>query len=212
MDGDRSGDHYAVLGVTEDVGPSELRRAWRRLALRWHPDRAGEWATARFQMLAAAYAVLSSPSARAEYDRRRGVTVHAASGRRREGGDPAAHAPPAPTRRAPSVMLRRISGPLNALLASGTAARAEPGVIDLFLKADEASEGGMASIALRVPVRCDPCEGANCPRCRGGGTAKELYTAWLAVRPGVANGTLLTPSMPLRGMIEPVQFRVRLRS
>lgn len=207
--GDPAPDHYAVLGVADDVEPAELRRAWRRLVSIWHPDRAGEGATARFQVLAAAYAVLSSPEARAAYDRGRGVTAHRAAraGKQRESGT----APSPPPRRAPSVMLRRITGPLDALLASGTAVRAEPGVIDLFLKAEDASEGGMASISLRVPVRCDSCAGATCARCGGTGTTKELFSAWLAVRPGVTDGSLLTPSASLRGMIQPVQFRIRLR-
>jgi curved DNA-binding protein CbpA len=62
-------DYYELLGVDSAITATELRRAWRRLALRWHPDRAGPEATATFQKLAAAYAVLSDPVARAAYDR-----------------------------------------------------------------------------------------------------------------------------------------------
>src|SRR5690349_6795557 len=64
-------DYYELLGVQPGADVKELRRAWRKLALLWHPDRAGAGATARFQKLAAAYAVLSNPLARAAYDRRR---------------------------------------------------------------------------------------------------------------------------------------------
>src|SRR3954471_9293709 len=69
-----SDDYYALLGVEANADDDALRRAWRQLAARWHPDRAGAAATATFQQLSAAYTVLSDPAARAAYDRRRGVT------------------------------------------------------------------------------------------------------------------------------------------
>ena len=39
---------------------------------------------------------------------------------------------------------------------------------------------------------------------------EELFSAWLAVPPGVATGEVLAPSADLQGMVEPVRFRVRL--
>ena len=111
-------------------------------------------------------------------------------------------------------MLRRLCGPLNALLACGVARRAEDDVIELFLNAQEASEGGMVTISMRVPVRCPACAAdaaGPCARCGMSRTVDELFSAWLAVRPGVADGTVLTPSALLPGMVRPVSFRVRLR-
>ncbi|HVI23349.1 MAG TPA: J domain-containing protein, partial [Myxococcales bacterium] len=72
MHADPPEDYYALLGVDPDVDAVQLRRIWRQLALRWHPDRAGPSATATFQKLSIAYAVLSDPAARAEYDQARG--------------------------------------------------------------------------------------------------------------------------------------------
>ena len=43
-------------------------------------------------------------------------------------------------------------------------------------------------------------------------TGSRLFTAWLAVPPEVADGTILTPSALLRGMLTPVSFRVRTPS
>ena len=63
-------DYYALLGVHESADAEELRKAWRKPALRWHPDRAGDVTKATFQRLSAAYTVLSDPIARAAYDRR----------------------------------------------------------------------------------------------------------------------------------------------
>jgi curved DNA-binding protein CbpA len=204
-------DYYALLGIDADADDEELRRAGRRLALRLHPDRAGPGATATFQTISAAYSVLSDPLARAEYDRRRGARRSGA-----RSGDAAA-APPAAAgtpRRAPSVMLSRLTGSLDALLACGVARRAEGGTIELFLNAQEAADGGMVSISMRVKVRCPACDAddaASCARCGERRTIDELFSAWLAVRPGIADGALLAPSALLPGMVRPVAFRVRVR-
>ena len=49
MDTGSADDYYALLGIDAEADAAELRRAWRRLALRWHPDRAGPGATASFR-------------------------------------------------------------------------------------------------------------------------------------------------------------------
>jgi molecular chaperone DnaJ len=209
MSTDLPDDCYTLLGIDADADAAKVRRAWRRLALQWHPDRAGPSATATFQTLSAAYTLLSDPVARAAYDRRRGVTARRSGAR--SGG---AASPPSGTRRAPGVMLSRLTGSLDALLACGAARRAEGGTIDLFLNSQEAAQGGMVAISMRVPVRCPACdagEAAPCVRCGARRTIDELFSAWLAVRPGVADGALLAPSALLRGMVRPVSFRVRIR-
>ena len=63
-------DLYAVLGVPYDASPDAVRRAYRTLARRHHPDtNAGSVvAERRFQKIGEAYAVLSDPGQRREYD------------------------------------------------------------------------------------------------------------------------------------------------
>lgn len=115
-------------------------------------------------------------------------------------------------RLAPGVLLRRLSGPLDALLACGIARRLEEGVIELHLRGEEIAEGGMAAISMRVPVRCDACAGAGgnaCPRCGSRRAVDEVFSAWLAIPPGVVDGTRLDPSAQLEGVVRPVTFRVR---
>jgi hypothetical protein len=112
-------------------------------------------------------------------------------------------------------MLHRLSGPLNALLACGIARRAGDDVFDLFVDEEEASQGGMVYISMRVAVRCPACGGgdsARCGRCDATGTVDEPYSAWLAVRPGVADAAVLAPSARFPGMLRPVSFRVRRRA
>ena len=63
-------DYYEVLGVTRDVDEAELKRAFRELARKFHPDvNPSQHAEDRFKEANEAYAVLSDPKARARYDR-----------------------------------------------------------------------------------------------------------------------------------------------
>lgn len=62
-------DHYGVLGVSRDASAREIRRAYRRLARRHHPDlNPRPDGSERFAALADAYAILNDPAARARYD------------------------------------------------------------------------------------------------------------------------------------------------
>ncbi|KAG1685972.1 hypothetical protein DVH05_019591 [Phytophthora capsici] len=62
-------DHYELLGITREASHTEIRKAYRKLALKCHPDRKpSSEALARWEGVPAAYAVLSNPNDRAEYD------------------------------------------------------------------------------------------------------------------------------------------------
>lgn len=63
-------DYYEVLGVARDASEAEIRRAFRKLALQYHPDVAKDKATAeaRFKELNEANEVLSDPEKRRRYD------------------------------------------------------------------------------------------------------------------------------------------------
>lgn len=61
-------DLYEVLGIAQDASPRDIKTAYRKLAARHHPDRAGG-DTVRFQAIERAYRILSDPEKRAAYDR-----------------------------------------------------------------------------------------------------------------------------------------------
>lgn len=59
-------DFYTTLGVDRSADPETIKRAYRQLAAKHHPDRGGD--KDRFQEIQAAYDILSDPQKRAEYD------------------------------------------------------------------------------------------------------------------------------------------------
>src|ERR1044071_4043685 len=63
--------YYEVLGVQRTVNDDELKSAFRKLALKWHPDRNKGDASSetRFKEINEAYEILKDPEKRAAYDR-----------------------------------------------------------------------------------------------------------------------------------------------
>src|SRR4051812_9873504 len=69
--GGQKRDYYEVLGVQKNVNPQELKSAFRKVALQYHPDRnpGNQEAEEKFKEASEAYEVLSDPERRARYDR-----------------------------------------------------------------------------------------------------------------------------------------------
>ncbi|GFS23075.1 DnaJ-like protein subfamily C member 21 [Elysia marginata] len=78
--------HYEVLGVERDATDDELKKSYRKLALKYHPDKNPdnvEEATAQFRVVQQAYEVLTDPQERAWYDKHREAILRGGLG----GGD-----------------------------------------------------------------------------------------------------------------------------
>src|SRR5215475_11403342 len=64
-------DYYEVLGVSRSCGDEDLKKAYRKLALKYHPDKnpGDKEAEERFKEIGEAYQILADPERRARYDR-----------------------------------------------------------------------------------------------------------------------------------------------
>jgi DnaJ domain len=93
-------DYYKILGLTQAATPAEVKKAYRRLAFRHHPDRnpGDPQAAARFIEITEAYETLADPERRRAYDR-----AYQPSGGTRES---TGAAPPPPTVPAVSTLLK----------------------------------------------------------------------------------------------------------
>ena len=68
-------DFYKVLGVSKDVSEAELKKTYRKLSRKYHPDTnpGDAKAEAKFKEISEAYSVLSDSKERAEYDQMRAM-------------------------------------------------------------------------------------------------------------------------------------------
>ena len=64
-------DYYEILGVNKDATPEQIRKAYKKLALKWHPDKNPDnkkEAEEKFKEINEAYTVLSDPKSKQQYD------------------------------------------------------------------------------------------------------------------------------------------------
>lgn len=212
-------DYYLILGISPDATQHGVRQAFRGLAQRHHPDRAGADATRRFQELSEAYRVLGNPRRRAAYDRDRRPAADAPRSTRPSRSRAASpDAEPfdaragAGSRARPDAIFEDFADPFGAPRPRAPRAGSDTAWAPERLRADlsvqlspgEASRGGIAELRVAAPLRCPGCGGSGavgslrvCPRCRGAGRIAREAPVRLEIPPGVADGTLL--AVPLSG-------------
>ena len=223
-------DYYAVLGVERAAAASQIRRTYRVLALKFHPDRAGFQSTEVFQRIAEAYRVLSDPVGRAAYDARLRAAETSRVGARGaargpdgvEEGD--AYGPGGKIswrrgRRDPhrvDDLIDRLCGPLDLLVERAVARRCDDGVVELALERDEAMVGGTAAIDTSVEMACPTCYGGAragelwCVRCEYAGTTRQNVTVCVAIPAGVADGAAFVVDTDPAGRSRPMRVRIRV--
>jgi molecular chaperone DnaJ len=167
-------DYYAVLGVGRDASDQDIKSAYRKLALKYHPDRnpGDKAAEDKFKEAAEAYAVLCDADKRARYDRYGHAAVSGAAGGA-GGFDPTIFAE-----------FDDIFGSLSDLFGFGGGRRRggpQRGAdlrYDLDITFDQSAHGVETSIQIPRQEACDTCHGSGsapgsspitCPQCRGAG-------------------------------------------
>ncbi|MBV9948894.1 MAG: molecular chaperone DnaJ [Myxococcales bacterium] len=164
-------DYYEVLGCSRDASSDDLRKAYRREALKHHPDRnQGDTAAeAKFKEINEAYQVLSDDEKRRVYDQFGHAGFEGAGGF--DGmGDVFAHMQ--------DMFTEMFSGSMG---FGGGGARARRGAdlrVQARLTLREAAFGCKREVSVRAPVACGDCGGTGakpgskpdtCPQCRGTG-------------------------------------------
>jgi molecular chaperone DnaJ len=169
-------DYYDVLGVSPGAGADEIKRAYRQLARRYHPDISGDERGAAFKELARAYDVLSSPSRRRDYDA--SLFAEGAEGGRSWFADEIA------------IDFPSVSSVLDRMRDAFFTA--EPLVTlsaEMVLTAREAFDG--VTVPFDVPLR------RTCGRCGGRG---EVWTEWCSACAGLGE---VAATHPVRVLVPP---------
>ncbi len=173
-------DYYEVLGVPRSAGETDIKSAYRKLALKYHPDRnpGDHAAEEKFKEAAEAYAVLAESEKRAMYDRfgHAGVSSAAGAG---GGFDPSVFSG-----------FEDILGGLGDIFGFGDlfGGRRRGGPqrgadlrYDLEISFEESAAGAETTIQIPRQENCEDCRGSGaapgsspttCPQCRGQGQVR----------------------------------------
>ncbi len=183
-------DYYEVLSVSRDAGTEEIRHAYRKLAMRYHPDRNPGDADAevKFREAAEAYEVLRDPEKRARYDRfgHAGVQGSGAGGFG-NAEDIFAH-------------FSDIFGDLFGFAGGARGSRAQAGAdlrYNLTISFAQAAHGDEISLSVPHHVECPDCKGSGaapgtrpetCPQCHGTGQVRRNQGFFQLAMPCTACG------------------------
>jgi molecular chaperone DnaJ len=198
-------DFYALLGVPRDVSQADIKKAYRKLAMEYHPDRnSAPGAEARFKEITEAYEVLRDPQKRAAYDRYGKAGVGGAGGFGFHHVD---------LSEALSIFMRDFGGMGGFETLFGgrnrqDARRGQDLRVTVRLTLNEVATGVKKTVKIKTVDRCSNCSGtgakpgtkpATCSSCNGSGevrrTSQSMFGQFLSVAPCptcAGEGTVIT--------------------
>jgi len=187
-------EYYEMLGVARDASETEIKKAYRKLALELHPDRNPDPAAeARFKEMTEAYEVLRDPQKRAMYDRYGKAGLGGAGG-----GFGGFHH--VDLSEALNIFMRDFGG-FDSLFGGGARAKAEVRRgqdirVTVKLSLVEVATGVKRNIKLKTLVRCCACDASGalkgtgsvaCTTCGGTGevrrSARSMFGQFVSVSP-----------------------------
>ena len=179
-------DFYKTLGVSQDASPEDVKKAYRKLAQKNHPDANPGDAEAeeRFKEISEAYATLSNPEDRKEYDQVRRV---ASSGGFQGFGGPGGFGGQQVRMEDLQDLLGGFGGGLGDLFGFGSGSAGGPSrgadlQTELTIGFEDAAQGTTTSVKVRGAAACSHCGGqgaepgttvTTCPTCGGRGVVAQ---------------------------------------
>jgi molecular chaperone DnaJ len=188
-------DFYVLLGVTRDAGEADIKKAYRKLAMEFHPDRnPAPEAEAKFKEITEAYEILRDPQKRAAYDRYGKAGVGAAGA-----GYGFHHVD---LSEALNIFMRDFGGMggFESIFGGGRpradARRGQDVRVTVKLTLADVATGVKKTVRFKAPDRCAVCQGtgakpgtrpASCSTCGGSGevrrAARSMFGQFVSVSP-----------------------------
>jgi molecular chaperone DnaJ len=181
-------DYYATLEVERTASDDDIKKAYRRLAMKWHPDRNGgsKDSEEQFKLITEAYDVLRDPQKRAAYDR------YGEAGLRGGGGGVGGfhHFD---LSEALSVFMRDFGGfagfeeMFGGARGGGSVRTGADSKVTVQLTLAEAATGVERQVTLKLLDPCDRCDGQGaepgtktqtCPSCQGAGEVRRAQRSF----------------------------------
>ncbi len=185
-------DYYEILGVAKNASADEIKKAYRKLAMQYHPDRnpGNKEAENKFKEATEAYEVLKDDQKKAAYDR----FGHQAFG---QGGGGSSHAGQGFEGFDFSDIFGNFSDIFGDMGGSrqtkkrSAAKRGSDIRYNLEISLEEAFRGATEQISFSIPVKCDSCKGsgaegsdkpAECSTCHGSGKVRAQQGFFIVER------------------------------
>ena len=172
---------YDILGVSNTASEDEIKKAYKKLAIKYHPDRQGgksdkekQEAEEKFKEIGAAYAILSDPNKRQRYDTYGTVDEDMMAGTGFDMGDLFRH-----------MMGGFMGGNFGDMFGNFGSQRNQPSEaqsiqVNIPLSIEDIFNGYDHEIEYDAFVKCDSCNGTGgtgvetCPHCHGTGRITEV--------------------------------------